>query len=158
MSLSAAELERFVTELAADTDRWAYSVRHEASARVFELIHEDEQVNAWLICWSEDQDTGFHDHDVSSAAIRVIEGQVREDRLRLAGEPQTRVIGPGRTFSVPPAAIHRVLHAGDGPAITIHAYSPPLTRMGAYCVGPAGELQRVAQSFEDELRADAALA
>jgi quercetin dioxygenase-like cupin family protein len=157
VALTPAELERFVTGLAADTARWEGSVRHDASARVYELVHEDEQVNAWLICWSEDQDTGFHDHDESAAAIRVIEGRVREDLLRLSGEPQSRVIGPGRTFIVPPAAIHRVLHEGDGPAITLHAYSPPLTRMGAYCVGPEGELQRIAQSFEDELRADAAL-
>jgi quercetin dioxygenase-like cupin family protein len=158
MSLTTVELERFVLELAADTDRWVHTVRHDASARVYELVHEDEHVNAWLICWSEDQDTGFHDHDESAAAIHVIEGRVREDRLRLAADPQTRLIGPGRTFSVAAAAIHRVLHAGDGPAITLHAYSPPLTRMGAYCVGPAGELQRVAQSLEDELRPDAMLA
>jgi hypothetical protein len=39
--------------------------------------------------------------------------------------------------------------------VTIHAYSPPLTRTGAYWVGPAGELQRVSQSVEQELRAPA---
>ena len=33
--------------------------------RVYEQIWDDEHVNAWLICWSEDQDTGFHDHDES---------------------------------------------------------------------------------------------
>jgi Cysteine dioxygenase type I len=27
-----------------------------------------------VICWSEDQATGFHDHDDSAAAILVIEG------------------------------------------------------------------------------------
>ena len=30
------------------------------------------------------------------------------------------------------ADIHRVNHAGDGPAVSLHAYSPPLRRMGAY--------------------------
>ena len=51
--------------------------------RVYEQIWDDDDVNAWVICWSEDQDTGFHDHDNSAAAIAVISGQLREERLRL---------------------------------------------------------------------------
>jgi mannose-6-phosphate isomerase-like protein (cupin superfamily) len=153
MSLSTAELERFVARLADQPDRWQHLVRHDPGGRVYELIHDDEHVNAWLICWSEDQDTGFHDHDTSAAAIAVIEGHVREDRLRLAATPESRVVGPGATLTMPPTAIHRVLHAGGPPAVTIHAYSPPLTRTGAYWVAPTGELQRIAQSFEEELRA-----
>jgi hypothetical protein len=54
-------------------------------------------------------------------------------------------------------AIHRVLHAGDQPAVTIHAYSPPLRRTGAYRIGSDGELQREAQPYEAELRAQPAL-
>jgi mannose-6-phosphate isomerase-like protein (cupin superfamily) len=157
VSLSADELERFVDGLTAQPELWEHLVRHDDDLRVYEQIWEDEDVNAWLICWSEDQDTGFHDHDESGAAIRVIEGQVREDRLRLARPPETKVIGPGTTFTMPPTAIHRVLHAGSGPAVTIHAYSPPLTRTGAYSVGPAGELERVSMSYEEELRAEPAL-
>jgi quercetin dioxygenase-like cupin family protein len=115
-------------------------------------------VSAWVLCWSEDHDTGFHDHDVSSAAITVIDGHVREDRLRLDRTAREVVYGAGQTFTVPPNAIHRVLHAGRGPAVTIHAYSPPLKRMGAYSEGPNGELLRVAQTHEDELHAELALA
>jgi len=111
-----------------------------------------------VICWSEDQDTGFHDHDESAAAIAVVSGKVREDRLALAGPPHSREIDAGETFTVPPVAIHRVLHAGDRPAITIHAYSPPLRRTGAYRVGTDGELERESQPFEVELRGEPALA
>jgi hypothetical protein len=157
MSLSAVELERFVTDLAVTPQRWQHLVRHSNGARVYEQIWSDEQVNAWLICWSQDQDTGFHDHDRSAAAIRVIEGHVREERLRVGAAPDGRVIGPGSTFSVAPVAIHRVLHADMTPAVTIHAYSPPLTRTGAYRIGPGGELERASLSFEEELRAEPAL-
>jgi mannose-6-phosphate isomerase-like protein (cupin superfamily) len=66
------------------------------------------------------------------------------------------VAGPGETFTVPREAIHRVLHAGDGPAVTIHAYSPPLNRTGVYRIGEDGELERLPQSVEEELRAAAA--
>jgi quercetin dioxygenase-like cupin family protein len=154
VSLSIDALERFVETLVADPGRWEHLVRHDADARVYEPIWQDQDTNAWLICWSEDQDTGFHDHDASAAAIHVLEGRVREDRLRLWAPPETRVSVAGETFTVPPSAIHRVLHAGAGPAVTIHAYSPPLTRVGAYRVRGNGELERLAQSWDHELRAD----
>jgi mannose-6-phosphate isomerase-like protein (cupin superfamily) len=111
-----------------------------------------------VICWSEDQDTGFHDHDESAAGIAVVSGRVREDRLTLTGAPVSREIGPGSAFTLPPVAIHRVLHAGTGPAVTIHAYSPPLRRTGAYSVGADGTLERESQPFEVELRGEPAAA
>jgi hypothetical protein len=41
--------------------------------------------------------------------------------------------------------------------VTIHAYSPPLKRTGAYRVGPDGVLERQSLAFETELRAQAAV-
>jgi quercetin dioxygenase-like cupin family protein len=157
MSLTNEELGQFVEALAATPERWAHLVRHTDDARFYKQIWDSEEVNAWVICWSEDQDTGFHDHDDSAAAILVIDGQVREERLRLGASPQGRVGRPGTMLFVPPTAIHRVLHAGDGPAVTIHAYSPPLTRTGAYRVGPRGELERASLFYDEELRAEPAL-
>jgi mannose-6-phosphate isomerase-like protein (cupin superfamily) len=157
MSLTIGELEHFAARLAAAPERWAHLVRHD-DTRVYEQIWDDGDVNAWLICWSEDSDTGFHDHDDSAAGITVVSGSVREDRLVLDGPPRSRELRAGTTFTVPPTAIHRVLHAGDGPAVTIHAYSPPLRRMGAYRVAADGELERESQPFEQELRAEPALA
>lgn len=155
--LSLDELTRFVDRLAAERDRWEHLVRHSGDARVYEQIWDDEQVNAWVICWSEDQDTGFHDHDESSAAIAVLRGQVREDRLGF-GVPTVRqlVRAPG-TITIPPVAIHRVMHAGSGPAVTIHAYSPRLVRTGVYSVGATGELERRSVPIEEELRAEGVL-
>jgi len=153
MSLTMAQLERFATDLAAEPERWRHVVRAAGDARVYKQIWDDDDVNAWVICWSEDQDTGFHDHDESAAAIVVIEGCVREDRLTVSGPPRSRVATAGARITVAPVAIHRVLHAGSGPAVTIHAYSPPLTRTGAYRVGSDGELERESLPCETELRA-----
>lgn len=157
MSLTAVQLEEFVAGLVAAPERWQHAVRHASDIRVYEQIWDDEDVNAWVICWSEDQDTGFHDHDESAAGIAVVSGHVREDRLTLSGAPVSREIGPGTTFTLPPVAIHRVLHAGGAPAVTLHAYSPPLTRSGAYRVGPDGELERELLSDSIELRATAGI-
>ena len=151
MSLAAEELEAFVKQLAADPGRWRPLVQHHPDKRTYGLIWEDDDVNAWVLCWSTDHDTGFHDHDVSMAAITVIEGQVREDRLRFDGSAREVVYSAGASFTVPAEAIHRVLHAGEGPAVTIHAYSPPLRRQGAYSLGEDGVLQRHIQSWEEEL-------
>ncbi len=156
MTLSIAALESFAAGLAATPERWQHLVRHDTT-RVYEQIWGDEDVNAWVICWSQDSDTGFHDHDDSAAGITVVSGSVREDRLTLAGPPRSRRLNAGTTFTVPPSAIHRVLHAGQAPAVTIHAYSPPLRRVGAYRLGVNGELERESQPFEQELRGEPAL-
>ena len=155
MTLTTVELERFAGDLANSAERWRHLVRHADDVRVYEQIWDDDVVNAWLICWSEDQDTGFHDHDESRAAIVVVSGEVREDRLRLDGPPSSRVIRAGSTFTVPPEAIHRVLHSGRRSAVTIHAYSPPLVRSGAYRLGVNGELEREVVPTEQELRGQA---
>ena len=152
MTLTQDELQEFVRTLARTPELWGPHVRHENDVRVYEQIWDDQHVNAWVICWSEDQDTGFHDHDESAAGIVVIDGHVRDERLRLGAEPSSRVVGPGEVISMPAEAIHRVLHHGERPAVTIHAYSPPLTRTGAYRVGVDGALQREALSFEEELK------
>jgi hypothetical protein len=156
--LTPEQLERCAAALAADPARWRHLVRHERDVRVYEQIFSDERLNAWLICWSDRQDTGFHDHDESAGGIAVIAGRVCEERLAVGAPPLARTSSAGECFNVPASAIHRVVHVGAEPAITIHAYSPPLARMGAYRIGPGGELEREALSHEQELRAEAAAA
>jgi quercetin dioxygenase-like cupin family protein len=96
----------------------------------------------WLIQWEAGHDTGFHDHDRSGGTVVVLEGAVREDRLVVGGPPSTRVVRAGESFSFEPADIHRVTHVEGTPAVTIHAYSPPLNAMGAYEVTDEGRLLR----------------
>jgi hypothetical protein len=77
---------------------------------------------------------------------------VVEDRLLLGRAPSSRTFGARAAFSFAASDIHRVRHGGTGPAVTIHAYSPPLWRMGAYEVAPGGELRRHSMSYAEELR------
>jgi quercetin dioxygenase-like cupin family protein len=156
MTLSRTELERFAARLAASPDL-CRPPGGGGDARAYEQVWDAEDVNAWVICWNEGHDTGFHDHDDSAAAIFVIEGCVREERLRLGVAPEVRVLRPGRPFFVAAPAIHRVLHTGQVPAITLHAYSPPLRRTGSYSITADGGLERAAQPYEQELGAEMAL-
>jgi hypothetical protein len=151
--LDGGELQAFVTELAERPELWIDLVSHDITQRVYEELLSDDHLTAWLICWMHEQDTGFHDHDLSAGAVAVVSGTVREERLALDGPPRARVVSAGASFRFEAADIHRVLHCGDGPAITLHAYSPPLLRMGAYEVGADGVLARRAMSSREELRA-----
>ena len=157
MILSTQQLEELTRSLTRRYQAWQELITPDPDRRVYKQVWDDPYANAWLICWSRDHDTGWHDHDDAAAVISVLHGQVRDERMRLSGEPVSRVIGQGETFYVPPAAIHRVQHTGHGPAMTIHCYSPPLRRTGTYSVGAAGELLRLPQPFEQELRAQHAL-
>lgn len=150
--LSAPELEKLVRELADRPELWIDFVKHDRTQRIYEELLSDEHVTAWLICWMEDQDTGFHDHDVSAGAVAVVSGIVREERLCVEGAPARRTCTTGQSFHFEPADIHRVRHAGPDPAVTLHVYSPPLLRMGAYVIGENGVLARHSKPCSEELR------
>ena len=150
--LSGPELEAFVGEIADRPELWIDRVRHDASQRSYEELLSDEHVTAWLICWMDDHDTGFHDHDISAGAVSVVSGSICEERLTIDGPPAERHVKAGKSFHFSPADIHRVRHGGGDPAVTIHVYSPPLLRMGAYVVGEDGVLARHPMSSSEELR------
>jgi hypothetical protein len=94
------------------------------------MVSADESGNAWPIRWSDAADTGFHDHDVSAAGIVVVDGILVEERLAPGQPPIERRFVAGESSDMPPTAIHRVRHGGGEPALSLHAYSPPLRRQG----------------------------
>lgn len=153
--LTGEELLAVANQIAARPELWSRQVEHDPNQRTYAELLRDEHLDVWLICWSEDHDTGFHDHDLSAGAVAVVAGRVREERLvlgRPVDSPITRTVGAGSSFDFGASDIHRVLHAGGAPAVTIHAYSPPLVRMGSYAIEPSGQLRRHAVSYETELR------
>jgi predicted metal-dependent enzyme (double-stranded beta helix superfamily) len=150
--MSAPDPITLAREYATRPELWQHLVHHDPARRTFELLRDDDEVTAWVICWSDDSDTGYHDHDVSGGAVSVVQGQVIEERLRIGGAPSQRVAGAGDAFAFGPQDIHRVRHAGGPPAVTIHVYAPPLRRQGAYHVGDDGTLSRLVLSETEELR------
>jgi hypothetical protein len=63
-----------------------------------------------------------------------------------------REYAAGEAFDFAASDIHRMSHASGGPAVSLHAYSPPLWRMGAYAVTAGGVLTRKSVSYAEELR------
>ena len=157
--LSRAELELAAVDLLSRPEEWREHVHHDPSgARTYHQLVLDDHLEAWLICWNDGNDTGFHDHDTSHGAVGVADGRVREETLALGGNPVVREAGAGSVFSFDATDIHRVLHIGEEAAVTLHLYSPPLRRMGAYEVLADGRLARRSISAEQELTAPAAAA
>ena len=96
----------------------------------------------WLLSWLPGQRTGFHDHGESSGAFTVVRGALRERTApgRRPGPSAAVSRGEARTFG--PWYIHDVINASVQPAVSVHAYSPPLTSMRRFEFGPGG-LERV---------------
>lgn len=150
-TLTSEELADLARRIADDPSRWEGVVRHDPDERTYALLHEDEHVTIWLICWGAGHDTGFHDHDVSSAGVALAAGSIVDERLTAFGDPIQRRLDPEHGATIEPTEIHRMHHTGGAPAVSIHAYSPPLLRTGAYEIAADGRLLRHAQPGEDAL-------
>jgi hypothetical protein len=145
-------LRRLVDDVAAQPGLWRPLVTLDSVSRRFEQLFRDEHVDLWVICWMRGNDTGFHDHDVSRGAVAVVAGEIVEERLVLGGPPRVRRHPAGGGFDFDASHVHRMSQDSLVPAVSIHAYSPPLWRMGTYAVGPDGTLRRESISYAEELR------
>jgi hypothetical protein len=156
--LNPIELADYTRFVAAEVTAGRYPyVEYDADQRWHQRLYRDQRVDLWLISWLPSQGTQLHDHGGSSGAFTVLSGELseavyrpatvqsREDQhlrehLRTAGAS----IGFGRRY------VHDVRNLGETPAVSVHAYSPPLTTMTFYDVDEAGRLQTLASLATDD--------
>ena len=144
-------LGRLTETVAARTELWLPHLDTNATERTYAALHRDEELDLWAIFWLPENDTGWHDHDTSSGAVHVVDGALEEHALLVAAPERRTRHSAGGTFTFGPSHIHRVTCASPR-AVSIHAYSPPLWRLGQYSVDREGALHRVSVSYADELR------
>lgn len=154
--LDRLALRELVSRIAANPDQWRPLVRFDGADRHFEELRRDDAVDIWVISWANGNDTGFHDHDISQGAVAVVEGELIEERLALAGTPRELHHSAGAVFDFDASHVHRMSQHTDTRAVSIHAYSPPLSRMGAYTLEPDGTIRRQSIPYTEELRPVAA--
>jgi hypothetical protein len=152
--LDRSELRALAVQIAGDRGGWEPFVRHDSTERRYVSLHRDAHLDVWLLTWSNEQDTGLHDHDLSCGAVHVCVGELVEDRLesvdRLLRRSSTRHL-QGATFDFDASHVHCLAHPpGAAPAVSIHTYSPALLRMGHYEIGQDGLLRRTSVSYADE--------
>src|SRR3984885_819958 len=121
------ELADIVAEFAR-RDGWIEKVRLRTDQRWYERLHLGPEHDIWVISWLPGQSTGFHDHGASAGAFFLAPGILEEHRPGA----RVRVIHPGVPLAFGPDYAHDVRNVSLAPAISIHAYSPPLSDMNEY--------------------------
>ena len=149
--LEREELRALVARVAARPELWSHLWDRSAAERTYAALHRDDDVDLWALFWRPAHDTGWHDHDTSSGAVHVVEGVLEEHALLIAQPERRTSHTAGSSFTFGPSHIHRVTCASPH-AVSIHAYSPPLWRLGQYTVAQDGVLHRMSVSYADELR------
>jgi Cysteine dioxygenase type I len=153
-NLAVPDLADLATTLGLEERFWRHLVRHDPNTRYFHQLYRDLNLDVWLICWLNAQDTGYHDHELSSGAVYVVDGELAEDYLHRDDDgwirERTRTRPAGSVFEFDSSEIHGMRHLGGPPATSIHCYSPALWRMGWYEPGPAG-LRRTSITYADEM-------
>lgn len=122
-----AELAALVAEFAS-TNGWLDRVRLRAEGRWYERLYLGPDHDIWVISWLPGQSTGFHDHGESAGAFVVTTGTLEEHR---PGE-RTESIHPQQPRAFGLGYAHDVRNSSLAPAISIHAYSPPLDEMNEF--------------------------
>ncbi|MFJ1931226.1 cysteine dioxygenase [Kitasatospora sp. NPDC088160] len=148
--LTPSALRTVVRELAEQPDQWIHLVRLSTEERWYRRLVADDDHEVWLISWLPGQSTGFHDHGGSRGAFTVALGELEE--LSLGGPEQGLLIrrvpaGTARAFG--PEYVHDVRNTASGPAVTLHAYSPPLGSMAHYDLR-AGGLVRTSEEGPEQ--------
>jgi rhodanese-related sulfurtransferase len=137
--LPARDLARLVAGLGGLEWVWRPMVQHDPVERWYKRLHRDRRVDIWLIGWTEGQDTTVHDHGGSSGAFWVADGMLTEGYSARTGQPlRMRQLGPGRGSAFGSRYVHIVGNQCPTLATSLHAYSPPLSRMTVYQIGPDG--------------------
>ncbi len=149
--LDQAELLELASSIAAEPAHLQQHIAFSDDQRHYVSLHRDTHVDVWLLCWTPQNDTGWHDHDISSGAVAVTQGTLTEHNLAIGTPSIETEISAGSVYSFGPDHIHRLTGRDPG-SVSVHAYSPPLWRMGQYTLGASGQLRRKSVSYADELR------
>lgn len=150
--LDPEELEEIARGIAARPELWRPLARVDRERRRYELLYEDDRMDAWVLSWMPGQATGFHDHYISSVGLCLAQGSVREDQMRYGIPHLEHHLRSGDSRRGDPSYIHRVQYEDGEPAVTIHVYSPRLDWVGQYRLGEDGVVRREPSPGRNELR------
>jgi mannose-6-phosphate isomerase-like protein (cupin superfamily) len=125
-----ADLTAIARAFAENPELWQSQLQIPADGqdRWWTRLWTDDRVDVWLLSWQPGHATELHDHGTSAAAFSVVSGSLTEVRPGAHGHDSFERT-PGSVVWLAPGQIHDVHAGGDGPAVSIHAYSPPLSQM-----------------------------
>jgi quercetin dioxygenase-like cupin family protein len=149
--LALPELRQLSRRVAGEVRAGAHQVYVDPDRRWYQLLGSDGYVDVWLISWAQEQAAELHDHAGSLGALTVVRGQLTEHRwVPPARALRTRILRAGTSVGFPIGHVHDVTNVAEEPAVSVHAYSPPLTAMSYYQVQPGGLLRRTRSELTSE--------
>lgn len=157
--LSPTELHEVVERYADAVRAGDYVAHFGTEERWHRRIHSDDDVDVWLISWTTEQGTELHDHGGSEGAFTVVEGGLHEyvwsgATSGAVGELVDHRRGVRETVAFGADHVHDVRNHDRAPAVSVHAYSPPIRLMNFY--DQSGDsLLRWASSWTDDPEAPA---
>ncbi|MGI9006304.1 MAG: cysteine dioxygenase [Streptosporangiaceae bacterium] len=144
--IGPTQLARIVAETARQPGQWQDLVRYDQASRWFCRLARNDRYELWLLSWLPGQQTGYHDHGPSAGAFAIALGRLTE-QVAIASRPTAaaRTLATGSARSFGPHYVHDVRNDTAEPALSIHAYSPPLSSMRRFGMAANGTLRITAQ-------------
>ena len=103
------------------------------------LVYKDRQFEIMIMCWNAGQRSSIHDHAGSLGGIRILQGELTECLFGRAANGMIKSVSSTDyaiegTRVEETSLIHQIsnLQAGNGRAVSVHIYIPPLVRMNVY--------------------------
>ena len=141
--LTAEQLRLIVTTVAARPELFEDLIADEEQSRWWLLLHRTPNVEVKLLTWKADASSDWHDHGGSSGAFTVTAGALYEQRRAADGVGvDSSIHGVGSVASIGTDYVHDVDFESGEPAVSIHAYSPPLHGLTFYDHTPYGFVAR----------------
>jgi hypothetical protein len=116
---------------AGKPDDWPFAPRFDPVERWYGRLAVADDHEVWLLTWLPGQATELHDHGGSAGAFAVVSGTVVEQTVR-GGDLADAAFAAGAARRFGTHHVHRLVNAGDRPAVTVHAYGPALRVMTSY--------------------------
>jgi len=137
--LTPNQLEEVPVKVAGRPELWRDLVVDSLEHRWWLILHRSANYDVRLLTWEVDQASDWHDHGGSSGGFVVVDGLLEERYRAVAGAGlRARSLAAGARGSFGPAHVHDMKHGCGRPAVSIHAYSPPLTVLTTYRETPYG--------------------
>ena len=149
--LALPDLRRLTRRIADEVCAGVHEVCVDERRRWYQLLCTDGYVDVWLISWARQQAAELHDHGGSLGALTVVRGVLTEHRwVPARATLDTRSLRAGTSVGFQLGHVHDVTNTAAEPAVSVHAYSPPLTAMSYYRVEPRGLLRRTRSELTRE--------
>jgi predicted metal-dependent enzyme (double-stranded beta helix superfamily) len=149
--LTPQQLAAEVRRLTSAPAEWVARVRLDPEGRWYEQIRVDDALELWLISWLPGQSTGFHDHGGANGAFGVVWGELDEHvAARGVAAATAKPVPAGKVRAFGPRHVHDVRNSSAGTvAVSVHAYSPPLSAMTRYDLTPGGLVKMRTEGADD---------